>query len=83
MGLKINETILKHGLMLAPMAGVTDRSFRRICSAHGAEYVVSEMVSAKALCYEQRGKKKEASATAELATVYEQDGPMSDRKSVV
>jgi len=76
-GLKINDTELRHGLMLAPMAGVTDRSFRRICARHGAEYVVSEMVSAKALCYEQRGKKKDASATAELATVYGQDGPMS------
>ena len=77
MGFKINDITLKHGLMLAPMAGVTDRSFRRICLMHGAEFAVSEMVSAKALCYEQRGKKKDASATAELATVYEQDSPMS------
>ena len=40
---------LKHGLMLAPMAGVTDLAFRRICRRHGAEYTVTEMVSAKAL----------------------------------
>ena len=77
MGLKINDIELKHGLMLAPMAGVTDRSFRRICMQHGAEYVVSEMVSAKALCYEQRGKKNSVSATAELATVYQEDNPMA------
>jgi tRNA-dihydrouridine synthase B len=51
MSLKIGETLLKHGLILAPMAGVTDRTFRRICLSHGAEYTVSEMVSAKALCY--------------------------------
>lgn len=79
MGLKIGNTILKHGLLLAPMAGVTDRSFRHICVEHGAEYTVSEMVSAKALCYEQLSKRKEfsSSATAELATVLQEDGPMS------
>ncbi len=34
---------------LAPMAGVADRAFRRICADHGAAFTVSEMVSAKAL----------------------------------
>ena len=63
--------------MLAPMAGVTDRTFRRICREYGAEYTVSEMVSAKALCYEQRSKRKEytASATVDLATVFTEDTP--------
>lgn len=36
---------------LAPMAGVTDFSFREICSNLGADMVVSEMISAKALEY--------------------------------
>lgn len=36
---------------LAPMAGVTDFSFREICSTFGADMVVSEMISAKALEY--------------------------------
>ena len=36
---------------LAPMAGVTDFSFREICSSLGADMVVSEMISAKALEY--------------------------------
>lgn len=36
---------------LAPMAGVTDFSFREICSTLGADMVVSEMISAKALEY--------------------------------
>ena len=36
---------------LAPMAGVTDFSFREICSNLGADLVVSEMISAKALEY--------------------------------
>ncbi len=77
MGLKIGNVKLKHGLMLAPMAGVSDRIFRRICISHGAEYTVSEMVSAKALCYEQRSRSKSISATSELAAVFSQDMPMA------
>ena len=36
---------------LAPMAGVADRAFRRICADFGAAYVVGEMVSCKGLCF--------------------------------
>lgn len=39
---------------LAPMAGVADRAFRRMCIDHGAAYVVGEMVSAKGLTYGDR-----------------------------
>ena len=42
-------------LALAPMAGVTDLAFRQVCRAHGAALTYSEMVSAKALMY-QDGK---------------------------
>lgn len=69
MGFKIGNAELKYGLMLAPMAGVTDKTFRSICRSFGAEYTVSEMVSAKALCYESRSKKQSASVTASLAYV--------------
>ena len=41
-------------LVLAPMAGVTDLAFRRICPARGAALIVTEMVSTKALCYQDR-----------------------------
>jgi len=47
------------GAALAPMAGFTDSAFRIICKEMGAGLLVSEMVSAKALCF---GDKK----TAEL-----------------
>ncbi len=48
-----NVTI--HGkLALAPMAGVTDLAFRHICREHGAALTVTEMVSAKALCYKDK-----------------------------
>ena len=38
-------------MVLAPMAGVTDRAFRQICREQGAALTVTEMVSAKALTY--------------------------------
>ena len=56
--IEIGNICLKHGLFLAPMAGVTDKTFRALCRAHGAEFTVSEMISAKALCYEQLAKKE-------------------------
>ena len=74
----IGKYTLRHGLFLAPLAGVSDRAFRDVCRAEGAEYTVSEMVSAKALCYEQRTKKEAAPAkTAPLASVYESEMPMA------
>ena len=77
MGFKIGNFHFLHGLVLAPMAGVTDRTFRNICKSYGAEYTVSEMVCAKSLCYEKKAKKKDFSVTAELATVLSGDGPMA------
>lgn len=76
MSVKIGNTDLKNGIFLAPMAGFSDYAFRRICREHGAEYTVSEMVSAKALCYEQIGKKTEYK-TAPLAAVLAEEMPMA------
>lgn len=39
------------GAVLAPMAGFTDSGYRQICRELGAGLVVSEMVSAKAMCF--------------------------------
>jgi len=36
---------------LAPMAGFTDRTFRLLCRERGADLVISEMISAKGLCF--------------------------------
>lgn len=76
MSVKIGNVVLKNGVFLAPMAGFSDYSFRRICREHGAKYTVSEMVSAKALCYEQSSKKSEYK-TAPLAAVKKDEEPMA------
>ena len=69
---------LPHGLALAPLAGVSDRAFRRVCRACGADLTVSEMVSAKALCYEQRQKGTKArSVSGHLASVMADELPMA------
>ena len=43
--MQIGPYTLKNNLILAPMAGVTDRPFRRLCTEMGAGLVVSEMLS--------------------------------------
>jgi len=45
-------------LVLAPMAGVTNRSFRILCRRHGAGMVVSEFVSSNALVYNNANSRK-------------------------
>lgn len=57
-------------IILAPMAGMADGAFRAICHAHGAGYSTTEMISAKAVCYDD--KKTEA-----LAEISESEGAVS------
>ena len=68
--MKIGNTELKYGLMLAPMAGFTDRAMRLVCHKYGCEYSVSEMVSAKAVCYADK-------KTHALARLMCDEGPCS------
>lgn len=49
--MQIGTAKIESRLALAPMAGVTDAAFRQICAELGAGYTVTELVSAKALCY--------------------------------
>jgi tRNA-dihydrouridine synthase B len=69
--MKIANTNLPHGLVLAPMAGVTDRTMRRISADFGCEYAVSEMVSAKAIVYEQESRASVPVKTALLCNIEE------------
>ncbi|MBO5006872.1 MAG: tRNA-dihydrouridine synthase, partial [Clostridia bacterium] len=41
-------------VILAPMAGEGDYAFRASCKIFGADYLVSEMISAKAICYNDK-----------------------------
>lgn len=66
--MKIGNTELENRIILAPMAGVTDSIFRRICFEYGCEMAVTEMISAKAVCY---GDDK----TFSLARIDRREGP--------
>lgn len=52
--MKIGNIELKNNLILAPMAGVTDLAFRSLAIECGADYCVTEMVSAKAMSYDNK-----------------------------
>lgn len=52
--MKIGNIQYKYGLFLAPMAGVTDKSFRALCKKRGAEGMTTEMVSSKALLFNDK-----------------------------
>ncbi len=62
--LKIN------GVVLGPMAGVTDMVFRVLCRENGADLVYTEMVSAKAITYNNKN-------TKELLTMDENEKPVA------
>lgn len=57
-------------MILAPMAGVTDRYFRIICRRRGCELAVSEMISSQAIRYQDL-------KTAKLAEITSDDSPLS------
>jgi tRNA-dihydrouridine synthase B len=49
-----NMNFTNNKLLLAPLAGITDSVFRGICKGHGADIVMSEMVSAEGLFYKSK-----------------------------
>lgn len=68
--LKIGEIKLNNNVVLAPMAGITDITFRTICKSFGAGLVYTEMVSAKGLYYNDI-------KTKQLTKVNEENRPVS------
>ena len=58
MKLSIGNVTLENNLILAPMAGVTDLPFRLICKELGCGLLYTEMINAKALCYDDKNTKK-------------------------
>ncbi|MDE5698800.1 MAG: tRNA dihydrouridine synthase DusB [Lachnospiraceae bacterium] len=68
--LKIGDVILENNVMLAPMAGVTDLPFRLICKELGAGLLCMEMVSAKAVHFNNKN-------TEALMEIHPEEMPVS------
>ncbi|MCI9435952.1 MAG: tRNA dihydrouridine synthase DusB [Lachnospiraceae bacterium] len=68
--LKIGSVTLDNQVILAPMAGVSDLPFRLLCKKAGAGLVCMEMISAKAIYYNNKN-------TEELLTIHPQETPVS------
>lgn len=51
---KIGEIQMENPFVLAPMAGVTDLPFRKLCKEQGAGLICTEMVSAKAISFHNK-----------------------------
>lgn len=54
----IGNVCIKNRVCIAPMAGVTDLPYRMILKEFGASLLCTELVSAKAYCYENKGTKE-------------------------
>ena len=68
--MKIGNLILDNPFILAPLAGITDAPFRKICKEQGAALVYSEMVSGKGLLYNDKNTEK-------LLKIYEEEKPVA------
>lgn len=67
---KIGNLSPDNPFVLAPLAGVTDAPFRRLCKEQGAALVYTEMVSAKGLYYNDK-------KTEKLLKIYEDEKPVA------
>ncbi len=68
--LTIGNVVLDNNVILAPMAGVTDLPFRLLCKEQGAGLICMEMVSAKAIYYNNKN-------TEELMEIHPDERPVS------
>jgi tRNA-dihydrouridine synthase B len=64
--MRIGNHILKNNLIVAPMAGVTDRPFRQLCKQMGAGMAVSEMVTSNSLLYGSAKTQRRANHDGEV-----------------
>ena len=70
MELKIGSVTIPGNVVLAPMAGITDLPFRLLCKEKGADYLYTEMVSAKGIYYNNKN-------TEALLQVLPQERPIA------
>lgn len=68
--LKIGDVVLKNPFVLAPMAGVSDMPYRLLCHEMGAGLVCMEMISAKAILYNNKN-------TGLLMEIHPEEKPVS------
>jgi len=64
--MRIGPYTLSNNLVLAPMAGITDRPFRQLCKELGAGMAVSEMVSSNSLLWGSDKTKRRADHAGEI-----------------
>ncbi len=64
--MQIGNHVLKNNLVVAPMAGVTDRPFRQLCKKLGAGLAVSEMVTSNSLLYGSEKTRRRANHEGEV-----------------
>lgn len=70
MKLKIGNILMNGGLVLGPMAGVTDLPFRLLCKEQGADLIYTEMVSGKGIIYNNKN-------TESMLVVEEEERPVA------
>ena len=64
--MQIGPYLLKNNLVVAPMAGVTDRPFRQLCKLMGAGMAVSEMVASNSLLWGSEKTRRRANHEGEV-----------------
>lgn len=67
--MQLGNLHLKNNIFLAPLAGVSDRPFRVLCAKQGAGLVYTEMVSAKAILYNNKKTHQLLAVSPEVETV--------------
>ncbi len=67
--LSIGGLAIKNRLIVAPMAGVTDNPFRRLCKSFGAGHAISEMMTADASLYAKKKTLFRANFDGEIAPI--------------
>ncbi|MEW9899822.1 tRNA dihydrouridine synthase DusB [Chitinivorax sp. PXF-14] len=67
--MQIGPYTLKNNLIVAPMAGVTDRPFRILCKRFGAGHAVSEMITSNSLLWGSQKTQRRANHAGEIAPI--------------
>ncbi len=67
--LKLGKLVIENPIIAAPLAGVSDKAYRRVLKENGVPLVFTEMVSAKALVYENEKSRK-------IVDIYGEDKPI-------